>query len=446
MERPSSPASIPMKETSDGATSYHSTNTMTHEPTSSDSSSSSKAVSPLVLRIQYGAMLLLAFVFGVILRSDTVLDAAEVMSFGYSKGCGTDSVHDSGTRQCLKDQPAYRLAFASSIFFLVHLLVSHKYNCCIPDPKIRILLNTKWPILRAIVFVALCFVMLYIPDGKMFDGLAWVFMAFSVLYLIAQLVIFIAFAYDLNDNWVNRDEKHFTVMLLGGTAILFLGGITMTVLLYVYFGRVPSCNIAIPLITINFALAIVYVLLSTYVEHGSLFPSAIVFVYTMWLCYSAFASGIPIGECNRLSSKPTEALLALNAIIAAASLAVTCTAGATSRGAFSTSARRQELISSDDAAMQESVFGGDETLQANHISFFHLMMFLGSSYMAMLLTSWQITGQGSSSDPGSADDTVAAVDTGIAVMGVRLACALLCVVLYTWTLVAPLVCKSRDFS
>ena len=100
-------------------------------------------------------MLLLAFVFGVILRSDTVLDAAEVMSFGYSKGCGTDSVHDSGTRQCLKDQPAYRLAFASSIFFLVHLLVSHKYNCCIPDPKIRILLNTKWPILRAIVFVAL---------------------------------------------------------------------------------------------------------------------------------------------------------------------------------------------------------------------------------------------------------------------------------------------------
>ena len=427
-------SSEPMEE----RTNYQATN---HDSVAAPSSSSS--VSPVLLRVKYGAMLLFAFVLGVILRSDSVLDAADVMSFGYSKGCGTDHANDSGTRQCLQDQPAYRIAFASFIFFFIHMLVSHKRNCLIPDARIRILFNTKWPALRVLVFIALIVIMLYVPDNEMFDGLAWMFMVFSVFYLIAQLVIFIAFAYDLNDNWVNKEERSFTILLLAATTLLFALGIVMTVLLYVYFGRVPACTTAIPVITINFALASVYVLLSMYVEQ---FPSAIVLVYTMFLCYSAFASGISLGECNELSSKPTVVLLVFNALLAAASLAVTCTSGATSRGAFSTSARREDAINSDDAAMQGNIFGGDEVLQANHLSFFHLMMTLGSSYLAMLLTSWQITGQGKSGEPNGADTTVAAVDTGVAVMGVRLGCAFLCVCLYIWTLVAPLICKGRDFS
>lgn len=63
-------------------------------------------------------------------------------------------------------------------------------------------------------------------------------------------------------------------------------------------------------------------------------------------------------------------------------------------------------------------------------------MMLGSAYLAMLLTDWTILGsshmaelQGGSTAP----------------MWAKFSSELLCILLYAWTLLAPVLCRDREF-
>ncbi len=69
--------------------------------------------------------------------------------------------------------------------------------------------------------------------------------------------------------------------------------------------------------------------------------------------------------------------------------------------------------------------------------FFHFIMFLASTYVGMLLTSW-----GSAMDSSSTEW----VTVGKSNMWVNIITQWVLNGLYVWTLVAPMVCTGRDFS
>jgi len=75
-------------------------------------------------------------------------------------------------------------------------------------------------------------------------------------------------------------------------------------------------------------------------------------------------------------------------------------------------------------------------------SFFHFTFFLAALYLAMVLTNWQSVHW---FDGSSADDNAILVDQGMAAVWVKVISSWLTVVLYIWTMVAPICCPGRDF-
>eukprot|EP00744_Colponema_vietnamica_P003917 GILI01005935.1.p1 GENE.GILI01005935.1~~GILI01005935.1.p1 ORF type:complete len:412 (-),score=47.10 GILI01005935.1:118-1353(-) len=405
--------------------------------------------SPLALRVKYGCLLILSFIISCIMRSDACLTAGPYMKFGYNDGC-------NGEAQCLKDQPAYRISFATVLFFAIHWIMSHKYNLCMSSATTRVKFNTDWFLIKIALLLGLMVVSLYIPSNPFFTVFAWFALVFSVVYLILQLVIFLGFSYDLNDWLRNHEGGAAKIVLIGATILMFLSTLVGTGFMYYWFGDDKSCVEGQMMITLTLLSAVLYTILGIFAPNGSLFPSAIVFLYTMWTIFTSLTSGFPDhGTCNRLASEPTSWKLGISAAMSGLSLAYACTAGGASRENFTGASNQMSDIGGDNLASAE---GGvttqsqayeagaseeeDKTF-ANHLSWFHLLMCLGSFYMSMLVTNWYIT-KGDGSSASSSD--VSEVDTGTTSMWTKFASALLCILLYFWTLIAPMIFSDRDFS
>ena len=73
----------------------------------------------------------------------------------------------------------------------------------------------------------------------------------------------------------------------------------------------------------------------------------------------------------------------------------------------------------------------------SNYSFFHMMMLLGSSYMAMMLTSWNVV--------GSNTDSIKTMENGNISMIAKFLSEFVCILLYFWTLIAKYICRDRDF-
>jgi hypothetical protein len=370
------------------------------------------AASDMGVRAAFGGFLAAGFLLGILMRNGV---SVWITKWAIEKDGGCT------TAACVRNQGAYRISFTLFVFFLFHYLVSHKYNLCCTARE-RVALNKPHIIIRTIVLVALLLVSFAIPNS-FFSGYAWFALAISVIYLVAQLLVLIEACYRWNDSWGSKaqDSKRYLYGLLLVTGAAYIIALVLISFFFKWFGDNSSCSTGQGILSVTIIAAFVYSILSVAVEHGSLLPSAIVFLYTVWTSYSALTSGIPSGPCNPGNSSST-AQLVIATIVSCGSLVYAATNAGQSRDAFTLSSSR----SNDEAEEAASTF-----------SFFHLMMALGSGYLAMLLTSWSITNaQGSNSE---------ATDSGEAAMWAKIGSELLCICLYTWTLVAPTLCRNRSF-
>jgi len=65
-------------------------------------------------------------------------------------------------------------------------------------------------------------------------------------------------------------------------------------------------------------------------------------------------------------------------------------------------------------------------------------MMLGSCYLAMLLTNWTVVGS-------SSMETMQPNDNSQGPFWAKLSSEFVCILLYVWTLIAPLLCRDREF-
>lgn len=381
-------------------------------PLQSDGVHATSSASDLGVRAVYGLFLVTGFILGILLQNDVV---EWIVKWSINKN------GDCSSNECIGIQGAYRVSFALFLFFLVHYLISHSCNCCMSAEQ-RVSFNRpKMILLRVVVLVVLLLVTFVVPN-PFFTYYAWFALVVSCFYLIGQLILLLHFAYQWNDNWRNREENKYTYGLLVCTLAMFVGGLTLLGYLFKWFGNDSSCSTGQGILIVILLMGLVYTVLSVVVGHGSLLPSAVVFLYTVWLAYSGLSSGIEVGICNTIASTSTTQMV-IGAVFSALSLGIAATNAGQSRDAFSTSDSDLSLTEAD--------------VSAKSFQFFHLMMMMGACYLAMLLTSWAITG---STGVGSASDS------GTASMWVKLGSDLLCIALYLWTLVAPKMCPDRDFS
>lgn len=358
-------------------------------------------------RLTYAALLVIGFVLGVLAKLKLFVWIAHWM---IDKGC-------HGNDECVGAQSCYRIAFSMALFFFIHWVVSSPWNLCLSAEQ-RVSFNQAGIFWKLLSLIPLFLVSFAIPND-FFVVFAWLALVVSVLFLIAQLIVLLDFAYSWSDDWASRDEAKYTNGLLVCTIVMVIGGITFIALSFVYFGK-AGCQLNQAMTSIALICGVMYTALSIVTPRGSILPSATVFIYTAYTCFSALMMR-PDGDCNALhSSGVTE--LVISTVFSAVSLAYMTVSAGTSRSAFVLGEAGDETV---------------EEMEAASFSFFHVIMMMGSCYLAMLLTDWSVVGS----------DSMATIrsDQYVAPFWAKLSSMFVCILLYTWSLIAPMVCKDRDF-
>ena len=376
------------------------------------------AMSMTRIRITFGLFLLFGFVASLLLQFQTVMWIFKwVIEKGMAESCAIKTGLP-GLYQCMAAQGVYRVSFALFVFFLLHYMLSHRQNLCL-EPESRVALNQGYFIIKLVLlvgFMLLCFI---IPN-EFFVFYAWLCFALSIIYLIAQLLVLIEFAYAWSEDWSSREDDRYQKGLLACTVGMIVGSIVLLSLCFKWFGYQSECGGNQAAIALTLIAGLFYLAVSVQAGKGAIVPASVVFIYTSWTCFCAISSS---GDeaCQGTIGASTNTQLVLSSVFTAVSLIVSTLSAATSRDAFSL----------DD--MTETGAEGDAMM----MSHFHGIMVLASAYLAMLVTNWTIVGSTSmASIYGVANH---------ASLGAKLGSEALCVVLFLTTLIAPYCCKGREF-
>uniref|UniRef100_A0A7N9CBC7 Serine incorporator 3 n=1 Tax=Macaca fascicularis TaxID=9541 RepID=A0A7N9CBC7_MACFA len=268
--------------------------------------------------------------------------------------------------------------------------------------------------------------------------------------------------------------------LLSFTSAFYILSIICVGLLYTYYTKPDGCTENKFFISINLILCVVASIISIHPkiqEHqprSGLLQSSLITLYTMYLTWSAM-SNEPDRSCNpslmsfitRITAPtlapgnstavvPTPTPLSKSGSLLDSDnfiglfVFVLCLLYSSIRTSTNSQVDKLTLSGSDSVILGDTTTNGasdeedgqprravdneKEGVQYSY-SLFHLMLCLASLYIMMTLTSWY-----------SPDAKFQSMTSKWPAVWVKISSSWVCLLLYVWTLVAPLVLTSRDFS
>jgi len=345
-------------------------------------------------------------------------------------------------------QAVYRLSFGNFMFFAAFsvLLVGVKYK-----GEARAKLHTGGWFVKLITWLVFNIVPFFLPNESM-----EVYSAFarfgSGVFLIIQMLILLDFTHAWNDAWVSKEHYGWVAGLLSLTTASYALAITGIVLMYKFFNpEGETCHTNVTLITVTLVMFVLFSAISLLpqVEHGSLFPSAVIALYTVFLCFSALGSQPEDYKCNGMGHKMDNTKLWIGMIFTLASVAYSALRAGSASDSFTfrdsvtsstplvSAPGSKTMTRSDEDDDEEAGSVGGEFEEVDYsYSFFHFVFSLACMYVAMLMTGW--------GSPAATEgkDTI---DVGWTSYWVKIASQWVMGGLYTWSLLAPLILTDRDF-
>ncbi|TPP40528.1 Serine incorporator (Serinc) family protein [Leishmania donovani] len=342
----------------------------------------------LIVRLKYAMYLFVALLFSLMARGlmSSLLDKIPMLE----KGCAMSSKGGVVQAACAAEMLIYRVSFALTAFFGIHLISVSDLTCCIRSRDLAELQRSFFTA-KTVLLVVLCIVTFFIPNG-FFSVYAYVCLVCSGLYLLMNVVFLVDFSYQWSDDWIERADGNPKWMCV-------------TVGAFIYF------------------------ILSIYVPHGSIVPSSIVFLYTS--CILLFTLRTTDNEhCNRMATRPSSTTYSILQTIF--TMLLTCFTLLYSVVAAGGSGASLNIGQNEDGEAENP----EETGHLSHYMFFYTIMIFGSMYLAMLGSSWHVSGAGE--DGLSKSINIA--------FWVRLSTVWAAIFVYIWSLAAPYTCcKGRDF-
>ncbi|KAL1140810.1 hypothetical protein AAG570_000738 [Ranatra chinensis] len=352
----------------------------------------------------------------------------------------------------------YRLCFALSLFFFLMALIMIGVKSS-KDHRAGIQ-NGFWG-LKYLIVIGGMIGAFFIPEG--WFGPTWMYVGLfgGLAFIIVQLILIIDFAHSWAEAWVTNYEetesnKWYAALMLA-MFINYALAITGIILLYIYFTEPDDCALNKTFISINLIVCVIASAISILPSvqdsqpRSGLLQSSIVSLYVIYLTWSALSSN-PDRSCNPgflLTGKSkvsfdSESIVGLVIWMCCVLYSSLRTASKSSKITMS-----DRVLVKDNGAETgsvEGVGGGDHDESgkvwdnesdgvAYSWSFFHVMFGLATLYVMMTLTNWY--------SPNSSLETL---NANSASMWVKIVSSWICLALYTWTLVAPLVLTDRDFS
>ncbi|EPY74192.1 serine incorporator 3 precursor [Camelus ferus] len=320
----------------------------------------------------------------------------------------------------------YRINFALAVFFFVFSLLMLKVKTS-KDPRAAIH-NGFW-FFKIAAIVGIMVGSFYIPGGHFTTAWFVIGMAGAAFFILIQLVLLVDFAHSWNELWVNRMEegnpKCWYAALLSATSICYILSIISVVLLYIYYTKPDGCTENKFFISINLILCIAVSIVSIlpkiqeYQPRSGLLQSSVITLYIMYLTWSAMSNepGCSVDSIRNSNNSQVSKLT-----LSGSDSVILGDTAANGAG------------DEEDGRPRRAVDNEREGVQYSY-SMFHLMLCLASLYIMMTLTNWY-----------SPDANFQSMTNKWPAVWVKISSSWVCLLLYLWTLVAPLVLTNRDFS
>jgi serine incorporator 1/3 len=325
--------------------------------------------------------------------------------------------------------------------------------------------NGYWGI-KWIVWIGLTALAFLLPNNFMSGWGKFVNMPGASLFILIQVILLIDFAYSISESllgwWEESDDRRYLGLLLFLTASCYIVSVTVTVFMYAWFGT-GGCQLNQFFISFNLALMLVTSIISVIpaVQEANpksgLAQSAMVAIYATYLIASALSSepsdSFGTIVCNPLieQSKTQTTTMILGSMFTFLALAYSTSRAATTftgdeseplmthhvNAAVDSGALPMSSLDSNDDSNAYPEDDEKDGVQYNY-SFFHFIFLIASMYLAMLVTNWDTV-------EFSSDDYVWIVGRSLTAVWVKVVSSWVVLILYGWTVVAPLVMPDRDW-
>uniref|UniRef100_A0A8C5EN75 Serine incorporator 1 n=1 Tax=Gouania willdenowi TaxID=441366 RepID=A0A8C5EN75_GOUWI len=363
-------------------------------------------------------------------------------------------------------EAVYRVCFGMAMFFLLFSVLMIKVKSS-QDPRAAVH-NGFW-FFKFAAAVAITIGSFFITEGPFTTVWFYVGMAGAFCFILIQLVLLIDFAHSWNESWVEKMEEGnsrcWYAALLSVTTINYLLSLVSLVLFYVYYTHSDGCTENKVFISINLLLCLAASVVSVLPQiqesqpRSGLLQSSLVTLYTMYLTWSAMTN-----EPDRKCNPSLLAIIGLNSTSPASHgemvqwwdaqgivgliLFLMCVLYSSIRNSSTAQVNKLTLTSDQSALIEDAPQSDSFEETGNHnravdnekdgvtysYSFFHFMLFLASLYIMMTLTNWY-----------SPDSSYEVMTSKWPSVWVKISSSWICIALYMWTLVAPLVLVNRDF-
>lgn len=435
-------------------------------------------------RIIYAAILFLGTVVSFIMMTESMETELKKIP-GFCEGGFKIRVADiKADKDCdvlVGYKAVYRINFALAIFFFAFFLLMLKVKT---SKGPRAALHNGFWFFKIAAIVGIMVGSFYIPGGYFTSVWFVVGLVGAACFILIQLVLLVDLAHSWNEAWVNHMEEGnprvWYAALLSVTSVFYILSIVSVGLLFTYYTKPDGCTENKFFISINLILCIVVSVISILPkvqEHhpcSGLLQSSVITLYTLYLTWSAMTNE-PDRSCNPtlLSiithiAAPTVAPTNVTAVVPTPALPsenkhflyaenalgvfvfVICLLYSSIRTSNNSQVKKLTLSGSDSVILGDTAAsgGGDEEdgqprravdnekegVQYSY-SICHLMFCLASLYIMMTLTNWY-----------SPDAKFQTMSSKWPAVWVKISSSWVCLLLYVWTLVAPLVLTNRDFS
>ncbi|KAI0300775.1 serine incorporator/TMS membrane protein [Russula brevipes] len=446
--------------------------------------------SSIATRIGFAMIFALNSMLAWLMKTRFMIQLIEKWSYDYIK-------MDCDEGKCYGVLAVHRVCFALALF---HIILSISLLGVRDTRDKRAAIQNGWwgpKVLLWLVFVIISF---FIPNGFFVFWGNYVSLIGATIFVLLGLVLLVDFAHSWSEtcleNWENSNNSNlWQWILIGSTAGMYASSFAMTGVLYAYFAT-SGCTLNRFFISFNLALTIIitvvciHPVVQEYNPRSGLAQSGMVAVYCTYLVMSAVGNHSH-ETCNPFRSGAASgtrtSVLVLGAALTFIAIAYSTTRAATQSRALVGKKRQGEIHLSDDrdthevsvvtsqpnrtetpryqallAAVEAGAipasalnegddddddddFGDSRDDERSgtryNYTWFHIIFVLGAMYVAMLLTDWNVIRSGSSSPSADGEDIY--IGRSETAMWMRIVSSWVCMLLYTWSLLAPVFLPDR---
>uniref|UniRef100_A0AAQ5X5V2 Uncharacterized protein n=1 Tax=Amphiprion ocellaris TaxID=80972 RepID=A0AAQ5X5V2_AMPOC len=432
-----------------------------------------------VTRIIYAFILLLGTIVACIMLSPGVDQQLKRIPGFCEDGAGSSIPGLQADVNCemfVGYKAVYRICFGMCMWFLLFaiLMINIKNS---RDPRAAIH-NGFW-FFKFAALVAITVGAFYIPDRPFTYTWFVVGSGGAFCFILIQLVLLVDFAHSWNESWVDKMEKGnsrgWYAALLAITILNYILSFIAVVLFFIFYTKPDDCFINKFFISVNMLSCIVASVVSVLPKvqesqpRSGLLQSSIITLYTMFLTWSAMTNE-PDRACNPGLLSIFQQINQTAVVIIGTEepnltspylqwwdaqsivglvIFVLCILYSSIRSSSTSQVNKLTMASKDSTILAEGgsspdlseestgprrVEDNERDMVQYSYSFFHFMLLLASLYIMMTLTNWYSP---------EADYTITSKWPAV---WVKITSSWVCLALYVWTLVAPMILTNRDFS